>query len=75
MTPGRLNQMMSTAIFDMRPTEESLAIKAKKKESGVRRRKSRNGRRIPILELPKKMLAMFGESDFVPVKVRRVPET
>ena len=28
MNSGRLGEMMSTGIFDMRPTEESLAIKA-----------------------------------------------
>ena len=29
MTSGRLNEKLKTGIFDMRPTEESLAIKAK----------------------------------------------
>ena len=29
---GRLNGTLSTGIFDMRPTEESLAIKAKNRE-------------------------------------------
>ena len=32
MTSGGLNETLSTGIFDMRPTEESLAIKAKKQE-------------------------------------------
>ena len=31
-TSGRLNEMMSTGIFDMRLTEESLAIKAKNRK-------------------------------------------
>ena len=67
MTSARFNEMMSTGIFDMRPIEESLDMQAKKTESGEQRRKSTNGRRIPILELP--VLAMFGESDFVLVKL------
>ena len=32
MTSGRLNGTLSTGIFDMRPTEESLAIKAKNRK-------------------------------------------
>ena len=32
LTSGRLSEMMSTGIFDMRPTEESLAIKAKNRK-------------------------------------------
>ena len=32
MTSGRLNETLSTGIFDMRPTEESLAIKAKNRK-------------------------------------------
>ena len=32
MTSGRLNETLSTCIFVIRPTEESLAIKAKKQE-------------------------------------------
>ena len=66
MTSGRLNEMMSTGIFDMRLTEENLAIKAKHREWRASR-KCRNGRRIPTLELL--MLAMFGESDVVLVKL------
>ena len=66
MASGRLNETLRTGIFDMRPTEESLAIRAKKTESGERRRKSRNSHRIPILELL--TLAMRGESDSVLVK-------
>ena len=33
MTSGRLKETLSTSIFDMRPTEESLAIKAKNRKS------------------------------------------
>ena len=32
MTSGRLNEMMSTGIFVIRPTEESLAMKAKNRK-------------------------------------------
>ena len=32
MTSGGLNETLSTGIFDMRPTEESLAIKAKNRK-------------------------------------------
>ena len=64
MTSGRLNETLSTGIFDMRPPVVSLAIKAQKQK---RRRKSRNGRRIPTLELL--TLATLGESGFVPVKL------
>ena len=32
MTSGRLNETLSTGIFDMRPTEESLAIQAKNRK-------------------------------------------
>ena len=32
MTSGRLNETLSTGIFDMRPTEESLAIKAQNRK-------------------------------------------
>ena len=32
MTSSRLNETLSTGIFDMRPTEESLAIKAKNRK-------------------------------------------
>ena len=32
MTSGRLNEMISTDIFDMRLTEESLAIKSPKQK-------------------------------------------
>ena len=48
-------------IFDMKPSEEGPAIEPKP-ESGERRRKSRNDRRILILELL--MLAMFEEVGF-----------
>ena len=52
----------------MRLTEESLAIKAKKKTgSGERRGKNRNGCRIPIVEPLTPV--MLGESDFVLVKL------
>ena len=67
MTSCRLNETLSTGIFDVRPTEESLAIKAKKTGSGEHQRKSSNGRRIPILELT--TLALLGESDSVLVKL------
>ena len=46
MTSCRLNGTLSTGIFDMRPTEDSLAIKAKKTGSGEHQRKSRNGCKI-----------------------------
>ena len=59
MTSGRLNETLSTGIFDMRLTEESVAIKAKKTESGEHRRRSRNGCK----------LAMLVEIDFVLVKL------
>ena len=52
---------MSTGIFDRKPTEESLATEPKP-ESGERRRKRRNDRRILTLELL--MLAMFEEVRF-----------
>ena len=32
MTSGRLNETLSTGIFDMKPTEESLAIRAKNRQ-------------------------------------------
>ena len=32
MSSGRLNETLSTGIFEMRPTEEGLAIKTKKKQ-------------------------------------------
>ena len=32
MASGRLSETMSTGIFDMRPTEESLAKKSKRQE-------------------------------------------
>ena len=67
VTSGRLGETLSTGIFDMRPTDESLAIQAKKTASGGRRRKSRNGRRIPVFELL--TLALLGESDSVLVKL------
>ena len=54
-----------TGIFDMRPTESR--HESQKTESGEHRRKNRNGHRIPILEVP--MLAMFGESDSVLMKL------
>ena len=54
-------ETLSTGIFDMKPSEESLAIETKP-GSGERRRKSRNDRRILTLELL--MLAMFEEVGF-----------
>ena len=54
-------ETLSAGIFDMKPTEESLAIDPKP-ESRERRRKSRNDCRILTLELL--MLAMFEEVRF-----------
>ena len=50
MTSCRLNEAMSTGIFDMKPTEESLAIKAKTR-SGEHRRKSRTGCKILTIDI------------------------
>ena len=38
MMCGRLNETLSTGIFDMRPTEESLAIKAKNRKWSASRK-------------------------------------
>ena len=51
MTSCLLNETLSTGTFDMRPTEQSLAIKATRKGSGVHRRKSRNGCKILTIDI------------------------
>ena len=50
MTSRRLNGTLGSGIFDMRPTEDSLAIKAKKTGSGEQR-KSRNGCKILTIDI------------------------
>ena len=62
MTSGRLNETLSTGIFDMRPTEESLAIKAKNRKWRASKKEQ---------ELPP---AMLGESDSVLVKLPSTPK-
>ena len=53
MTSSQLNETLSTGIFDMRPTEKSLVIKAKKKNtgSGEHQRKNRNGCKILTIDV------------------------
>ena len=50
MTSCRLNETLSTSFFFMRPTEDSLAIKAKT-GSGEHRRKSRNSCKILTIDI------------------------
>ena len=67
MTSGGLNEMMSASIFDMGPTEEGLAKKAQNRKWRAVEERAGTASGFRYVELP--MLAMFGESDFNPVKL------